>query len=470
MVRLLLCNRLASASNRTLIVFRLIALSLISSALAGCAATLNYTDQLGPHYAGPGESRPDPEAEIRVATFNVEHSERIEQAIDLLAGHSELRTADIILLQEMDAAGTQSVAEALGLYWVYFPASVSRQHKRDFGNAILSRWPISEERKVILPRLAYFIRSQRIAVFGSVEIEGRKVQLCSTHLALPLAAGLGARGDQVERILSEVKESPHPLIIGGDMNGGGIGKAFERAGFSWPTRGLGATTKIFGVDHLFTSGFDFAQKPPAGVVRDNLGSSDHRPVWSVLRFAEQLPRSRKELPLARRDESLGIDNAAWIDSTLLRGARPNDVELDALKAAGFRTIVNFTTDPAERARSAKLGLDYFEIPLTAHLWSSPPTEAQVQQFLELTADPDRRPLFFHCAQGKDRTGMMAAVYRVEFDRWTNGEAIHEMQTFGYHDWFKDLIQYARTYVPSRTVGVSLHGYQTGSSSSNSTPR
>ncbi len=94
-------------------------------------------------------------------------------------------------------------------------------------------------------------------------------------------------------------------------------------------------------------------------------------------------------------------------------------------------------------------MEYVELPMTAHLWSSPPEDDQVREFLRLARDPQLRPLYFHCAQGKDRTGLMAAIYRIEAHGWMNGEAIQEMQALGYHDWYRDLIGYVRRYVPER---------------------
>ena len=42
---------------------------------------------------------------------------------------------------------------------------------------------------------------------------------------------------------------------------------------------------------------------------------------------------------------------------------------------------------------------------------------------------------------------MAALYRIEVDGWTPAEAIEEMQHFGYHDNYKDLVAFVRAYVP-----------------------
>jgi hypothetical protein len=74
-------------------------------------------------------------------------------------------------------------------------------------------------------------------------------------------------------------------------------------------------------------------------------------------------------------------------------------------------------------------------------------EPSVEWPQEDPRDPAAQPVFFHCRHGKDRTGTMAALYRIEVDGWTNEEAIEEMLAFGYHTIYQDLIDYVRAYEP-----------------------
>lgn len=55
---------------------------------------------------------------------------------------------------------------------------------------------------------------------------------------------------------------------------------------------------------------------------------------------------------------------------------------------------------------------------------------------------DRKgPLLFHCWHGSDRTGAVAAMYRIVFQRVSKDDAIHEMteSTFGFHMTFDGII-------------------------------
>src|SRR5439155_4358719 len=314
-------------------------------------------------------------------------------------------------LQEMDDSGTRRIAEALGLNYVYCPSTVHPGAGHDFGNAILARWPIRDGKKVILPHLARFGGSQRIATAGTVDIDGIPVRLYGVHAAMPFTVSGRGRREQLRAVLEDAAGGPERVIIAGDLNSHGLGAFFAHTGFTWSSREIGSTAGWFDVDQVFLRGFRLAEPTAIGVVREVRGVSDHHPVWAVL-----APDSIPALPpggyrFARRDLSVPIKRFAWIDSTFARGGRPGREGIAALRGRGFRTIIDFTANDGVRKEAQAAGLDYTAIPHTAHLWSSPPREEQVREFFSIALDPARRPLFIHCTHGVDRTGMMAGLYR-----------------------------------------------------------
>src|SRR5439155_23784622 len=99
--------------------------------------TYNYASPLGPRYAGTSSTTAAPvpltgSPTLRVVTFNVQYGQHIDRAIALLESSAALRDADVIALQEMDAAGTRRIATALDMSYVYYPASVAPATGRDF--------------------------------------------------------------------------------------------------------------------------------------------------------------------------------------------------------------------------------------------------------------------------------------------------------------------------------------------------
>lgn len=256
-------------------------------ALAGGAAcsARNYSGA-GPRYAGGFSpvrhhaARAAP-GTLRIVTFNIKYAVHVDRAIALLRATPELHNADILALQEMDDSGTRRIAVALGMRYVYWPATVHRQSQRDFGNAILSRWPISDDRKVILPHLGRFAGTQRIAVGATVWAGGLPVRVYSVHFGTALETPPRRKRDQARAVLTDAQGYDR-VIVAGDMNSHGVGSVFENAGYRWPTRDNPATVHWFNWDHVFLRGLVAQDSVQSGVVRDARGASDHRPVWTAI--------------------------------------------------------------------------------------------------------------------------------------------------------------------------------------------
>lgn len=163
--------------------------------------------------------------------------------------------------------------------------------------------------------------------------------------------------------------------------------------------------------------------------------------------AESVPTATSTgKPFAQRLD--GIENLARINATLYRGAQPDAKGYQVLKQLGVKTVISFRSYHTEKKDVEAAGMTAIQIPVQADVFGSePPTEEQLKLFFDTVMDPKNHPVFFHCAHGKDRTGTLGALWRVEVDGWTNAEAIEEMQAFGYHDIYKDLINYVKAYKP-----------------------
>jgi endonuclease/exonuclease/phosphatase family metal-dependent hydrolase len=187
--------------------------------LPGCWTGLTYANPAGPRYTGavaaPATVPPDT---FRIVTFNIRYALQVDSAIALLGTDSALYDADVILLQEMDEPGTKRIAQALGLGYIYYPATFHLTYRRDVGNAILSRWPILDDAKIILPHKSRILGTRRMATAATLRVGDTPVRVYSTH-----------RGTVVGRL-----------------------------------------------DHIFLKGLSVAA---AGTVLQNRKASDHRPVW-----------------------------------------------------------------------------------------------------------------------------------------------------------------------------------------------
>jgi protein tyrosine phosphatase (PTP) superfamily phosphohydrolase (DUF442 family) len=164
------------------------------------------------------------------------------------------------------------------------------------------------------------------------------------------------------------------------------------------------------------------------------------------RILERLTTSTGRPLALARPEVEAIPNFADIEPGLSRGGRLTREGIQYLRARGYRTVVTFLDDAEERSALAEAGIECVSIPLRAGLFGAAvPTREQVARFLDVTSDSARRPLFFHCKRGKDRTGAMAAVYRMERHRWSAAVAVLEMRAFGFNTFYKGLLRFVRGY-------------------------
>jgi endonuclease/exonuclease/phosphatase family metal-dependent hydrolase len=253
-------------------------------AVAGCSPTINLSDPTGPRFTGryallAADSLSA--GPIRIVTFNVKLARRIDRAIEVLERDS-LRGADLLMLEEMDSAGVDSIARALRLNYVYYPGAIHPTEHKYFGPALLSPWPIEASWKLLLPHLSRTRRQRRTVTAAEVVVRGRTIRAYAVHLETPGGASEASREDQARTILADAAPFDGPVVIAGDFNGYGVGVVFRRAGYRWLTRLIEPTISRFVWDHIFVRGLMPAGPTSTGVEDDVRGASDHRPVWTVV--------------------------------------------------------------------------------------------------------------------------------------------------------------------------------------------
>ncbi|HEV7367129.1 MAG TPA: endonuclease/exonuclease/phosphatase family protein [Gemmatimonadales bacterium] len=267
-------------------------LSIVAAGLllAGCAHTVNLLNPLSPKFEGsyaPAVAAAEGGTRLRVVSFNIKLADQIDQAIAVLRT-PELANADVISLQEMDESGTEHIARALHLNYVYYPGSIHPTRERYFGPAILTRWPIVETGKVILPYEAPVRHQRRTATAATIDVRGTCLRVYAVHLETQIRATERDRESQVDAILADAAGTKCPVVVAGDFNSKGIGSYFEQKGFTWPTRDVGRTITWFSWDHIFARGFGLPDSARAGKVSEVHGASDHRPVWASLVLSREL--------------------------------------------------------------------------------------------------------------------------------------------------------------------------------------
>jgi protein tyrosine phosphatase (PTP) superfamily phosphohydrolase (DUF442 family) len=144
----------------------------------------------------------------------------------------------------------------------------------------------------------------------------------------------------------------------------------------------------------------------------------------------------------------GIPNAGKISAQLYRGAQPHEHGLRELRNLGITMIVDLRQENKnkiawEQETSESLGIRFLNIPVNG--WAAP-TDEQVAQFLEIFRDHPEEKVFVHCHFGDDRTGVFVAIYRMVFDKFPAGEALKEMNQFGFNKhWHPSMKAFVRDF-------------------------
>lgn len=326
-------------------------LLLLGAAVAvGCGGRgLNYVDPGLPFYgedaaavAGTTTAAAAAGAEtLRVVTFNIKFGEHVELAIDQLR-RGRLRGADVVLLQEMDSEGMRTIADSLGGDWVYYPAVIHPRTGRQFGNGIVSRFPILSHRKLILPhRDANGL--QRVAVLAELDVGGRRLRVVCLHLGTWILPG--ERVDQVRAVVDSLLGGEAPAVVGGDFNTmldqdlRRIRDVLRRDDFEeatgtvrWSYRVglLGITFLRPALDHIFVRGLEVLG---AGRAARDLHASDHWPLWSLV----VLPAAAGA-PAVGAAPSPGAEDATWASCWPSRPPSPGPSPSSSSGARASRSL------------------------------------------------------------------------------------------------------------------------------------
>ncbi len=151
-----------------------------------------------------------------------------------------------------------------------------------------------------------------------------------------------------------------------------------------------------------------------------------------------------------------LGNLGKLNDKLMRGARPTEAGMKKLADMGIKTIVSLENDKKvvaqEKAWAEKYGIRFHSIPMSIIV---PPKEAKIDQFLAIAQDPAQLPVYFHCMQGRDRTGTMALAYRVKVQNWDYEQAYGEMKSYGFHTYLLGLKVFVKNYAKKYYRPMSL---------------
>ena len=140
-----------------------------------------------------------------------------------------------------------------------------------------------------------------------------------------------------------------------------------------------------------------------------------------------------------------IRNFLQVTPEFCTGGQPRVEHFAKLKGDGVKAVLNLRQPSEHRADEEKqaveaAGLKYYNIPVNYQN----PSNADVDQFLEITDDAANRPMFIHCTAAI-RVGAFWMIRRVLRDGFTLEAAEQEAQKIGLRE-SPHLNEFARAYI------------------------
>ena len=248
------------------------------------------------------KAKTTPPAEFKIVSFNIRwrSGDELKKLNKLLLEDPEIGNASILALQEVDRrkkrTGNSNVAklmaDELGMHYAWAaPPPAEPDDEEETGVAILSPYPLSEVRRIVLPHAGPNKR-RRVGIGATVDIHDQKWRVYSIHAETRIP--FDKKLEQFKAVLEDLAQFPStmPAIVMGDFNTWEANserktiKLFTEAGLRTPF-GSQSTFKRrilvvpiqFRLDWVWLRGLE----PASYGIDRKVELSDHWPLWTNVR-------------------------------------------------------------------------------------------------------------------------------------------------------------------------------------------
>lgn len=249
------------------------------------------------------------ERSLRAMTYNIEYG---HEGLDSVIAVIRDQRPDVVGLQEVDVHWSQrsnfadqaaQIANGTGMNYRFariyqLPSDDPAKPPREFGVALLSRYPIDAFTNHIITRLSTQDSTPTPVPLpgfleSTLDMNGMKVRVFDVHL--DYRSDPSVRSTQVNEMLDYMSRNTIPMILMGDMNAPPdapeIQPLFQRLHDVWPSpNGPGLTDPAKSpqkrIDYIMVS--DCFRVLGSSV--PDVYASDHRPVVAVLTLEEPCSR------------------------------------------------------------------------------------------------------------------------------------------------------------------------------------
>lgn len=243
-------------------------------------------------------------AEIKIVSYNIRWrgGDDLKRLAKLLREDPEIGGASILGLQEVDRHKkrtgnnntAKALAEELGLHYAWAaPPAAKPNDEEETGVAIMSVFPLSDVRRIVLPHPGPN-RRRRVALGATIDIEGKQWRVYSAHAETRIS--VDKKMEQLNAILEDLSGYPAdmPAVVMGDLNtwqrsaDENTIELFSKAGLKTPF-GTQSTLRRrvlfvpieFRLDWVWLRGLEATGHG----IDQEIEISDHWPLWTSVKLA-----------------------------------------------------------------------------------------------------------------------------------------------------------------------------------------
>lgn len=159
---------------------------------------------------------------LTIMTYNIRHGLGVDNIFDFSRVIETIKEVDpdILILNEVDQGNPRSgemnqadiIAKELGMNSFFSSA----ENRSDYGNAVLSKFPIKKKFGFVLPRPEWMLAVNRGCAVIITEVEGKEIVVMGTHLGLGGIMEIQTELRGILEVYYDYKDKP--AIIAGDFN------------------------------------------------------------------------------------------------------------------------------------------------------------------------------------------------------------------------------------------------------------
>lgn len=154
-------------------------------------------------------------------------------------------------------------------------------------------------------------------------------------------------------------------------------------------------------------------------------------------------------------------NLFQMSPTLYRSGLPDTQVGPVLDQLKIGTVINFLPEPDSKWMPAG-NITQVQLPFrTNHV----DDEDVLSTLRAIQSAEQKGPVLMHCKHGLDRTGLMAAMYRIVVQGWSKEQALDEMRNGGFGD--QKMLKHGTAYIQQVDVEALRTAYTSGACSTSS---